>query len=277
MKKKSKLTAKYNLELLDKRVNASEAKLRLANDSVKLISKNYKEINHEIFNLEQELESLKSSGATHDDSLIALDRLINSNRKEIRRLTNEIYAIEVRASGINQIVHEINTEIETLNLNEEARRIFLSFNEICGSGSCGLFSSSSRSYSKNLLYLKDQIKDLHRNSDKDKARLENLNQQKVQLESVIASIIDERNKIAGKSEMSALVDSISEIKNRIFKLSSQRDELESLIELENKHISIIRQRDSALEKYQSYSAEKKHLPSLLKNKIATKRFVYKMA
>ncbi|WP_206538740.1 hypothetical protein, partial [Aeromonas finlandensis] len=62
--------------------------------------------------------------------------------------------------GIAQLTHEINTEIDTLNLNEEARRVFLSFNEICGSSCCQLFNSSSNSYSKNLLYLKDQIKDL---------------------------------------------------------------------------------------------------------------------
>ena len=262
--KKSKLTAKQHLELLDKRVNASALKLKLATQSVNSISKNYNEISHEISSLEQELEALKSSGATHDDSLVALDRLVNSNRKDIRRLADEIYAIESRTQGINKIVHEINVEIETLNLNEEARRVFLSFNEICSSSSCRLFSSSSDSYSKNLLYLKDQIKDLERNADADKDKLETLHLQKVQLETVVKNIINERNKYTNKSEISALVDSISEIKNRVFSLQSQKDELDSLIDIEKSHIDILRQRDTALEKYQSYSADRESIPSILK-------------
>lgn len=264
--KKSQLLAKQQLELLDKRVNTSALKLKFATQSANSISKNYNEILHEISSLEQEIEALKSSGATHDDSLLALDRLVNSNRKEIRRLVDEIYEIESRTLGINNIVHEINVEIETLNLNEEARRVFQSFNEICGSSSCRLFSSSSDSYSKNLLYLKDQIKDLQRNADADKEKLDRLKLQKTQLETVVQGIIEERNKYTIKSEISALVDSISEIKNKIFSLQSQKDELDSLIKIENTHIDILKQRDIALEKYQSYTPNRESIPSILKIK-----------
>ncbi|WP_133179620.1 ATP-binding protein [Shewanella decolorationis] len=264
--KKSQLSAKQQLELLDKRVNTSALKLKFATQSANSISRNYNEILHEISSLEQELEALKSSGATHDDSLLALDRLVNSNRKEIRRLVDEIYEVESRTLGINNIVHEINVEIETLNLNEEARRVFLSFNEICGSSSCSLFSSSSDSYSKNLLYLKDQIKDLQRNADADKEKIDNLKLQKTQLETVVQGIIEERNKYTIKSEISALVDSISEIKNKIFSLQSQKDELDSLIKIENTHIDILKQRDIALEKYQSYTPNRESIPSILKIK-----------
>lgn len=87
---------------------------------------------------------------------------------------------------------------------------------ICGSSCCQLFNSSSNSYSKNLLYLKDQIKDLQRNSDSDKIRIEQLNKQKLELEELIKNLIDERNITTSKSEISALVDTISEIKNQIF-------------------------------------------------------------
>lgn len=41
---------------------------------------------------------------------------------------------------------------------------FASFKDICSNIDCKLFTVSSESYAKNLLYLKDQIKDLESNS-----------------------------------------------------------------------------------------------------------------
>ncbi|HEY7867482.1 MAG TPA: AAA family ATPase [Psychromonas sp.] len=273
--KKKQLDAKNNLEFLDRRVKNSLSRLEIAQQSAKNILTNYKEISHEITSLENELEALKSSGATHDDSVVALDRIIHSHRKDIRKVTEEIYTIQHRTSGINQIVNEINIEIETLNMNEEARRVFLSFNEICGSSSCQLFSSSSDSYSKNLLYLKDQIKDLQRNTDTDLIRIQTLESQKSQYNHTIESINHERKKLTGKSEISALVDSISEIKNRIFVLQGQRDELDSLISSEKEYIEILNKRDRSLEVYQSYTTERTRLPSILKLRSQLRELVIK--
>jgi hypothetical protein len=201
-----------------------------------------------------------------------LDRLISKHRSAVTDLIFEISEIKKRNNGIVQIVHEINTEIETLNLNEEARRVFLSFEEICGSSNCQLFSSSSDAYSKNLLYLKDQIKDLERNTEIDKIKIDRIQQQKTSIEDLIQSIVEERNKSLEKSEISALVDAISELKNQIFELQSQRSDIEKVEILENKHFKIISDRNKALEKSQSFSSERNSIPGLLKLKADLRQY-----
>ena len=57
----------------------------------------------------------------------------------------------------------------------QARRLFASFEDICSNPACGLFLGSSESYGKNLLYLKDQVKDLQRNTEFQRARIDELN------------------------------------------------------------------------------------------------------
>jgi len=194
--KKDRIKAKEHLDNLDKQVESHARRVEAAKQSAATISKSSGELTTEIEVLESELEQLKSSGANHDDSINVLDRLIASHNSSIRELFHEIAEINKRSNGINQIIHGINTEIETLNLNEEAKRVFLSFDEICGAGHCQLFSSSSASYSKNLLYLKDQIKDLDRNSELDRVKAGQLQQQKQHLEGLVQSIVDERNTAA---------------------------------------------------------------------------------
>ncbi len=53
------------------------------------------------------------------------------------------------------------------------KRVFESFSEICQNADCGVFIGSSQSYAKNLLYLKDQLKDLAGNEQLAKGRLTN--------------------------------------------------------------------------------------------------------
>lgn len=270
--KKEKIKAKERLDYLDKQVGLHLRGVDIAKQDAALIKKTSDELTQEISEFESEIEQLKSSGANHDDSISVLDRLISKHRSAIRDLVLEISEMNKRTNGISQIVHEINTEIETLNLNEEARRVFLSFEEICGSSNCQLFSSSSDAYSKNLLYLKDQIKDLERNTEIDKIKIEQIQQQKTSIENLIQSIVEERNKSLEKSEISALVDAISELKNQIFELQSQRSDIEKVEILENKHFKIISERNKALEKHQSFSNERNSIPGLLKLKADLRQY-----
>lgn len=270
--KKARINAKEKLDYLDKDVEIHARRVEIARQAVSTNQKNSEELTNEILLLEADLEQLKSSGASHDDSVSVLDRLIATHRASIREITSEISEIEKRTKGIYQITHEINTEIQTLNLNEEARRVFLSFNEICGAESCQLFSSSSDTYSKNLLYLKDQIKDLERNAETDKIRIEQLVVQKNDLITIMESIVDERNKSIEKSEISALVDTISEIKNQIFEFQNQRSDIEKIESLEVKHFESMKERNKALEKYQSYSSDRASVPALIKLKADLRRF-----
>lgn len=264
--KKDRIIAKEHLDSLDKQVELHARRVDAAKQAVVAISKSSGELTAEIEVLESELAQLKSSGANHSDSINVLDRLIASHNSSIRDHSNEIAEINKRSKSINQIIHEINTEIDTLSLNEEAKRIFLSFDEICGAGHCQLFSSSSATYSKNLLYLKDQIKDLDRNAEVDRIKAEQLQQQKQSLENLIKSIVDERNAALEKSEISALVDAISGLKNQIFELQNQRSDIEEVEVLESKHFRINLERNKALEKYQSFSTDRALIPGLVRLK-----------
>lgn len=264
--KKDKIKAKDRLDYLDKQVEVHSRRVHIAKQDVTAMSKSSNEITEEISVFESEIEQLKSSGASHDDSIGALDRLISSHRRSMREISNEIYEISKRYKGITQIVHEINTEIDTLNLNEEARRVFLSFKEICGASHCQLFSSSSDSYSKNLLYLKDQIKDLERNTAAEKVKIEKLESQYESIEGIVKTLVDERNSSINKSEISALVDAISEIKNQIFDLQSLRSDIDKVEILEKKYFEVILERDRAIGVYQSFTSERSSIPNLIRIK-----------
>lgn len=262
--KKGRIKVKETLNYLDKRVELFREKLELSEQNVLNVFKDSNEISIEILGLEAELENIKGSGASHDDSINILDRLISSHRNSIREISIKTDEINKRNKSIHQIIHEINTEIETLNLNEEARRIFLSFNEICASSHCQLFSSSSESYSKNLLYLKDQIKDLERNTKVDKIKSNQLTQQKESLENLVQTIVDERNITLQKSEISALIDTISTIKNQIFKLQNQLNDIKEVEDLANKLVKVVIKRDLIYEKLQSLSTAGSPIPRLIK-------------
>lgn len=263
-KKKARLQAKDVLDYQDKRVEALKKQLDLAKYEAREINKKPEELRSEINGLNGELEQLKTSSTSHDDTLAVFDRIIAGHKVTIRNIDSEISGIQRRRSGIQRIIADIETEIETLNLNEEARRVFLSFSEICGSDNCQLFSQSSDAYSKNLLYLKDQIKDLERNSRLDEVVFEQLKSQRTQVESVIKSIVDERNASIEKSEISALVEVISELKSQIFELQSQLSELDKLESLEQKLFEIKNERNSAYEKYRAMGTSNSSSPELLK-------------
>lgn len=262
--KKDKIKAKERLDYLDKQVELHSRQVQAANQTATTISKTSHELSAEIKSLEEELNQLKGSGASHDDSITVLDRLISSHKATVRDISSEIAEINKRSNGIGRIISEIDTEIETLNLNEEARRVFLSFNEICSSPNCQLFSRSSDSYSKNLLYLKDQIKDLERNSEIDQIKSAQLQLQKTHLEELIASTTNARSMAMEKSEISALVDAISELKNQIFELQNQRSDVEKAEKLKTRHYEILADREAALNIYQSFSTDRTFMPELIR-------------
>lgn len=270
--KKDKFKAKEKLDFFDKQVSEHARRYEIANQNTNTITKSSKELSDEISRFEGEIVSLKGSGANHSDSINVLDRMIQKHQNSIADLSREISELNKRSYGVGQIIHEINTEIETLNLNEEARRVFLSFNEICGSANCQLFSSSSDLYSKNLLYLKDQIKDLERNSKVSKAKVKELEERKIYLGSLIKNIIDERNTTLHASEISVLVNTISELKNEIFDLQNQKNDLAMVENLEERHLSMVFKRDKALEKFESFSSNRATIPELIKLKADLRKY-----
>ncbi|WP_301583486.1 hypothetical protein [Halomonas alkaliantarctica] len=247
-----------------KQVEASSRKLDLSKEIVKNITKHPSELKIEIKSLDDEIENLKSSEASHDDSVSAISSLIRKSRASLIETRDDISEIQKRIGSFNRITSEIHSEIEALSLNEEARRVFLSFNEICSSSSCQLFQSSSDSYAKNLLYLKDQMKDLERNSKIDHFRVSTLKEKEENNLKELSYLVDKRNSTIEKSEISSLIDTISEIKNKIFNLQNELEKLENYKDLESLHITIINERQAAFEKYQAFSESASQNSNLIK-------------
>ncbi|MHB2246001.1 hypothetical protein ACX64O_03895 [Pseudomonas fitomaticsae] len=270
--KKDRFKAKERLEFLDKDVQTLSRMVEVAKGNISETKKSRTELETEISQLESEVQNLQGAGANRDDSIGALDRLISNYRNAIREVSLEINQLQRRNLGIGKIVHEINTEIETLNLNEEARRVFLSFREICGAEICQLFSSSSEAYSKNLLYLRDQIKDLERNANFDEVRIEELSRQRSAQEEAIKVLIDERNLSVNKSEISTLVEAITRLKTEIFALQIQLSELQKVEVLEEKQFKALVERDKALTLYESFTADRSHSPELVKVRSDIRRY-----
>ncbi|HFH3448296.1 hypothetical protein V2J61_01940 [Pseudomonas aeruginosa] len=262
--KKDKFRAKERLDYLDKETQTLARMVESAQKSTSGIHKSRPELEAEIEQFEIQVQNLQSFGASRDESIDAIDRLISGRRSVILEISDEIRQLQIRNEGIGRMVHEINTEIETLNLNEEARRVFLSFQEICGSEICQLFSASSESYTKNLLYLRDQIKDLERNASLDELRIDELQQQRTAQEIVVQQLVDERKISSASSEISALVSSITKLKTEIFELQMQLDELKKVEALKEKHFNSLIERDKAYTLHKSFSSDRSSSPELIK-------------
>ncbi|EGQ8029149.1 hypothetical protein HJA59_004542, partial [Vibrio vulnificus] len=173
------------------------------------------------------------------------------------------------------IIAEINTEVDTLNLNEEARRVFVRSSDLCSSSNCQLFSGSSDSYSKNLLYLRDQIKDLERNAENDLSRIDELKRRRTAVEELTRQIVEERNNAIEKTEASALVEAISEIKNQLFGLQVQQEKLDNLDKLSTIYFDLLSDQRRAVDRVASLSSSRNSVPEIIQLKSRFKQLLIK--
>ncbi|TOH65095.1 hypothetical protein CGI75_24570, partial [Vibrio parahaemolyticus] len=116
---------------------------------------------------------------------------------------------------------------------------------------CQLFSGSSDSYSKNLLYLRDQIKDLERNAENDLSRIDELKRRRIAVEGLTRQIVEERNNAIERTEASALVEAISEIKNQLFGLQVQQEKLDTLDKLSTIYFNLLSDQRRAVDRVAS--------------------------
>lgn len=262
--KKGRILAKQKLDNLDILVNDKVRELDSLKEVISSYSLSSDEFESEINRLESELESLKGVGSARDDSVLSLDRLISGNRQRLHQLEFDLKDIRKRRKGISTITSEINSEINALNLNEEAKRVFLSFNEVCSSVNCQLFSGSSDAYAKNLLYLKDQLKDLQRNDGLDKRNEEGMENEISTLTEVIKKTVDERNQLVKKSDVESIVTAVSEVMSEIFRLQLQLSEVDKVEQIEKKYVSVLNKRSKALEEYESYKGISSSNPDIVR-------------
>ena len=177
--------------------------------------------------LSAQLESLRASVDSSGAANATLAELLRQKENQIRSAQTELAELRSRITGIETIRSEIEGEIETLGLNEEARRVFISFQEICRNPNCTLFVGSSESYGKNLLYLRDQLKDLERNTTRAEVRGE-------LLVTRLADLTAERDAFAAKLQsptagtVDRLVSAVQALTKQLVETENERAYIEAM-------------------------------------------------
>lgn len=262
--KKKAINIAEEIKYLDSSLAVQRRNIEIAKETHK--DTNIESIDSSIDNLKNELTELKNSKSLKNDSLFSIEAVIKKQKENLNDLKSELKFMERRESSLLQIMKEINTEIETLNLNEEAKRIFRSFEEICPSLNCKMFSRSSESYAKHLLYLKDQIKDIERSLNLDSDRHDNIEQEIIYTSKTIEDLSTIRNNIIEEEDISSVIDAISEISSMLFKLQLEKNELNKIAILEDKYVEMLNKREYALDELSGLEKNRQSIPRLAKIK-----------
>lgn len=247
--KKSIIEEKSALEAQTRKIVAAQRVLDYQRRGVDDSDANQAALQRSSENLTQQIDGLRSSVDARGTASSALAELLRQKDVQIRARQLELFELQNRVAGIETIRAEIDGEIKTLGLNEEALGVFKSFQEICRAPNCGLFLGSAESYGKNLLYLKDQIKDLVRNSQRAEARVDQLEERLEELgaerktlieniESPSASGVDQlvtavqtlTKQLVGVQSELARISSLKDERSKLFKLEQERDRIQDRIE-----------------------------------------------
>lgn len=194
--------------------------------------------------LTAQIGALRDSVDAKGTASSTLTEILRQKEQQIRSKQIELSDLQSRVSGIDAIRTEIEGEVKTLGLNEEARRVFSSFGEICNAPNCGLFIGSTESYGKNLLYLRDQLKDLDRNALRAEMRIE-------QLEEVLKDLRAERHVLVDKLDspattgvdqlvtaVQALTKQLVEVQSEVGRIGALNEERSKLFKFETERLRI---------------------------------------
>lgn len=192
------------------------------------------------------LTELKNTKNVKSEALSGLDDLIAEQRLQYRELCNESIQLESKISSARLIRDEIESEIQTLNLNEDARRAFISFSELCTTPNCGMFMASAESYGKSLLYLKDQIKDLEISTAANIQAAERVDIAKSTTNRQIESFIHKRSIAEREAGIDAFIEAISTTTSDIFELQLELGKLKKVEAQKTNHANLLARRDKTL-------------------------------
>ncbi|MBB3820647.1 prefoldin subunit 5 [Xanthomonas arboricola] len=241
-KKRAASEIRESLEYIDRAI------FRIERDLETIVGKkaqrrSVEELDAEIDSTVQMLKSL-SIGADFVEKIQVDrdDRLTNILRQQ-RHLSAEKSELESQVRGLAQIRHEIEIEADTLSLNEDARKVFASFEDICVNPTCGLFVRSSGTYGKSLLYLKDQIKDLNAVSEASNKRIQAISEGEKALAESAKRIKLETEQNVRKTPVEQLVFAASELTERLISLKSTRAEEGEARRLEGIYVDKLEERN----------------------------------
>lgn len=264
--KKDELEAKRTLDYLDRLVLSRKSDCDIAKDRLGQQSGSQLDYENELSRLKARLDELRSVAPSKTTSVAALDEVLAGYRREFQDIEAKIDEIDKRGRSLSQIISEIQVEINTLNLNEEARRAFTAFGEVCANKNCGLFALSSDSYGKNLLYLRDQIKDLERNASISQGRRSELIRQLDAIRAKASDTLAKRKRLLENDESSSMVEVVSQLATEIFNVEMKRREVAEVKELEARYFNTIVERDRAVERVSAFTAANYRDPKIIKTR-----------
>lgn len=193
--------------------------------------------------LESQLDQLRHSIDTTDLAGNALIELHKSKEGQLKKAKTQYYDIKNRVAGIESIRAEIEGEILTLSLNEQSKRAFEDFGDFCSRPDCGVFQTSSETYAKNLMYLKDQIKDLESNATRAEIQIEFLHAHITELEKDRSDLQVKINLLPSMSGTQQLVTSVQDVTIELIEIGQKRAEIEALSASRNKYFKLELERD----------------------------------
>jgi hypothetical protein len=247
--KKSLIEEKSALEAQTRKIVAIQRVLEYQSRGVDDSDANQAALKRSSEDLSEQIEGLRTSVDAKGAASSTIMAMLRQKEVQIRGRQLELFELQNRVAGIETIRAEIDGEVKTLGLNVEARGIFTSFQEICRAPNCGLFLGSSESYGKNLLYLKDQIKDLERNSKRAEIRVEQLEERLTELSAERQTLVESlespsssgadnlvtavqaltRQLIGAQGEL-ARIAGLTDERSKLFKLERERDRIQDRIE-----------------------------------------------
>ncbi|MFI5443732.1 hypothetical protein [Polaromonas sp. UC242_47] len=257
---KNSFTVQKNLLALQEQLAGIDRKIVFQESTVEGLradittSETAENLHRQIEQLKTELSNLRSTVNFGESTNSVLNGMYAAKSQAIQKAQRDIESLRERVEGIESISNEILAEADTLGLNEEARRQFMSFSEICSKEDCCLFISSSQSYAKNLLYLKDQMKDLELNSASASSKISHLEGQLEQLKSDLEEISKKIHSNRTANDVSSLVDLVGRLTQEIFALEKSRAQLETLQKQNNLYLDLLNRRKNLQEEIGSSSS-----------------------
>lgn len=242
--KKNLIDEKAALEAQTRKIVAAQRVFEYQSRGVDDSSANQDILQRRAADLAAQIEALRDSVDAKGTASFALTELLRQKDRQTRSKQIELSDLQNRISGIDAIRTEIDGEVKTLGLNEEARRVFSSFREICGAPNCGLFIGSTESYGKNLLYLRDQIKDLDRNALRAEMRIEQLEEVLKDLRAERQVLVDQLDSPAttGLNQLvtavQALTKQLVEVQIELGRVVALKEERYKLFKLEEERLRI---------------------------------------
>lgn len=251
--KKTLIEEKSALDAQTRKIVATQRVLEYQSRGVDDSDSNQAALQRTVEDLTQQIEGLRASVDSKGAASSTLMELLRQKDLQIRARQLELFELQNRVAGIETIRAEIDGEIKTLSLNEEARGVFTSFQEICRAPNCGLFLGSTESYGKNLLYLKDQIKDLERNSQRADIRADELEERLKELSVERKTLVDNLD-APQSSGVDQLVTAVQALTRQLVDVQGELGRIAGLKEERSKLFKLERERDNIQDRIDGLSS-----------------------